>query len=246
MKNRIWLTGDVHHMTMNGHDQKLLIKNGSGYTEVELCAPYLEIANQYGFEPTLFFTGKAILEEGNTIKELMNKYNLFIGGHTFSAYRPNIISRISNKIISSPYINRYSQYLDIKKTQVIIEDNLGIITKKWRNHAYRTDRHTYQILSELGFLQVSNEVNQEKYYEEKVCGDLCSLPIDTLPDHENLLHSTEHEGGLQADEWVRENIKCIQRVMNRKGVATLLLHPLCMYLEDDFNSMERLLSAFSY
>ena len=72
------------------------------------------------------------------------------------------------------------------------------------------------------------------------------MPINTLPDHENLLHSTDHEGGVQADVWVQENIKCIQRVLNKKGVATLLLHPLCMYLEDDFKSMKKLLSALSH
>jgi len=243
MKNRIWLTGDVHHMTMNGHDQKLMSQKGIKTTEVELCEQYLEISNQYGFEPTLFFTGKSVEEEGDKIKELIPKYKFSIGGHTYSAYQPKILSRISSKLYNSPYLTYASQKNDIIKTKKIIKDRLGIEIKFWRNHGYHSDKYTNNILDSLNFKYVSNEINQHNNYEQKIVNNLISRPINTLPDHENMLHSTEHKGGISSDKWISHNIIKVEKIIENKGLANLLLHPLCMFLEDDFNSMVRLLSA---
>ena len=104
MKRSIWLTGDVHHMSMHGSDQVLLKKNGINKTEVELCEPYLEISNHYGFKPTLFFSGKSIKEEVEKVQELVSKYTFSIGGHTYSTYQPIILSKISGSSCPSESI----------------------------------------------------------------------------------------------------------------------------------------------
>ena len=245
MKGRIWLTGDAHHMSMNGTDQILLNKNGFVTTEVELCEPYLEISNQYGFEPTLFFTGKSVAEESHKIKELISKYKFSIGGHTYSAYQPIILSKISKKLVDSPFLNKKFQYNDIKKTSDVIKNRLGVKINYWRNHAYQSDGYTNNILSKEGFTRVSNKVDTKLKSFEKIHDNLYSYPINTLPDHENLPHSTEHKKGMNPSHWVDMNVDYVKNIVKEGGIATLLLHPLCMFLEDEFYFMKKILSTIS-
>jgi ribosomal protein L15E len=143
---------------------------------------------------------------------------------------------------NSPYLFIHNQKKDIIKTKNIIKKKLGINIIHWRNHGYRSDKFTNEILESLNFRYVSNEVNEKKYFEEFILNDLKSRPINTLPDHENLPHSKEHEGGLSPEKWVILNSKKVKEMKKKNGIASLLLHPLCMYLEDDFQYMKKLLS----
>ena len=242
MKRSIWLTGDVHHMSMHGSDQVL---NGINKTEVELCEPYLEISNHYGFKPTLFFSGKSIKEEVEKVQELVSKYTFSIGGHTYSTYQPIILSKISRKLFNSPYFLKWFQKNDINKTSDIIENQLDYKIKYWRNHAYQSDVHTNQILSKKGFTRVSNEVDLKVINYKKIYKRLDSYPINTLPDHENLPHSTEHEYQIDPYVWVEKNVEYVKNILNNDGTATLLLHPLCMFLENNFSFMKELLSKIA-
>ena len=245
MKNSIWLTGDVHHMSMNGTDHILLNKNSIKTTEVDLCEPYLEISNQYGFKPTLFFSGKSVEQESDKIQKLLSKYKFCIGGHTYSTYQPILFSKISKKLFGSPYYSRRIQYNDIKKTRDIIINKLGVKINYWRNHAYLSDRYTNNILSKEGFTRVSNKVDTKLKSIEKIHDNLYSYPINTLPDHENLPHSTEHKKGMNPSHWVDMNVDYVKNIVKEGGIATLLLHPLCMFLEDEFYFMKKMLSTIS-
>jgi hypothetical protein len=71
---------------------------------------------------------------------------------------------------------------------------------------------------------------------------LFSYPINTLPDHENLIHSDECQGGIHVSKWVDKNINYVKNIKKKNGTATLLLHPLCMFLENEFYYMKKLLS----
>ena len=245
MSSKIWLTGDVHHMTMNGTDQKLLRRANEFVTEVDLCERYLEIANNFGFSPTLFFTGKSIEEEGNKVRELLGKYKFSVGGHTYSTYQPILFSKISKKLFGSPYYSKRIQYNDIKITRDIITNNLDVKINYWRNHAYLSDRHTNNILSKEGFTRVSNKVDIKLKSIESIHDNLYSYPINTLPDHENLPHSTEHKKGMNPSHWVDMNVDYVKNIVKEGGIATLLLHPLCMFLEDEFYFMKKMLSTIS-
>ena len=123
----------------------------------------------------------------------------------------------------------------------IIKKRIGVDIIYWRNHGYRSDKNTNKILDSLNFKYVSNDVNQQSYYEEIKLNNLISRPINTFPDHENLHHSSEHKGGINPDEWVSLNTINIKKIIKDKGLATLLLHPLCMYLENEFTYMKKLL-----
>ena len=175
----------------------------------------------------------------------MNKYKFCIGGHTFSAYQPILLSKINKKIFKSVYRSAKHQYGDIKKTSDTIFDKLGVKIEYWRNHAYQSNESTNKILIDLGFTRVSNEVDIKKLSVEKLGNSMYSYPINTLPDHENLPHSTEHVGGMELFNWTQINTNIVEKILKKNGVATLLLHPLCMYLENKFSNMEKLLSNIS-
>ena len=80
---------------------------------------------------------------------------------------------------------------------------------------------------------------------EKIHDILYSYPINTLPDHENLPHSTEHKKGMNPSHWVDMNVDYVKNIVKEGGIATLLLHPLCMFLEDEFYFMKKILSTIS-
>ena len=230
-------------MSMREYDQEILRTISNTLTEVELCEQYLQIANRYEFAPTLFFTGKCVLEEAAKIKKLMNTFDFTLGGHTYSAYQPKLLSRISKKVTGFVYPLKSIQKHDIRKTISIFEKHLSIRIKHWRNHCYYTNEDTYGLLSDEGIECVSNEVAMERYFPEQLNNNITSFPINTMPDHENLLHSPEHRGGLNPDDWVKENTKLVRNIVSHGGEATLLIHPLCMFLEDNFSAMKSLLNS---
>lgn len=239
LKQKIIFTADIHNMTMKGGDQKLI--KDDNITEVKLCYTFLEVMNKYGFKPILFFTGKSILEELDDIKYLMKNYNFYIGGHTYNAYKPKIIFRSFYRLFKTFYPLKFIQDLDIKITKKIFLNKLNVEIIYWRNHAYFHDKNTNDLLKNNGFELVSNIVDLQ-YYIPKKKNNLVLLPINTFPDHEYLDHSTDHSSNWTLDHWYKANLIQINKILSKKGLATLLTHPLCIYLEDNFNSFDEFVS----
>ena len=238
----VWLTADIHHMSMRGSDQALL----SSETEVECCSPYLEIANEYGIIPTLFLTGKVVKEEGKKIRKLQNEYAFEIGGHTYRAFKPRLLYGICNHLLGLRNGPRFLQRRDIRLTRKVIGDILGVLVLAWRDHAYRHDKNTYSLLAELGFKVVSDEVNGKKYSPQKAGNGLYSFSINVTPDHENLIHSEHNTTGYSVCEWLDKIKNEIKVVDEKNGVATLLVHPACMAIEDNFKTFEVLCEFISH
>ena len=120
---KIIFTGDIHNMSMDGSDQKQALKINSGVTEVNTCEEYLRILNKYDFKPILFFTARCVIEEGNKIKSLMNKYNFFIGGHTYNAYKPKLLFRSFYRLFKTYYPLKIIQDFDIKISKKYLGTN---------------------------------------------------------------------------------------------------------------------------
>lgn len=244
LNKKIILTGDIHHMSMNGFDQKIFSHNQYS-SEVELCEPYLEISNTHNFIPVLFFTGMSIKKEYEKINILKSKYDFVIGGHTYSAYRPKLFHKTINKLFKSQFISRRHQENDILKTRNAAIKFLNTNILHWRNHAYCQDDNTVEILDRLEFEFISNDVDLKKFFPEKLGKTLTSFPINTIPDHENLPHSVDHSGGYDINDWSEKNIDIVKKIINLGGVATILAHPLCMYLEDSFHVFNIFLKKLS-
>ena len=93
----VCVTGDVHQRSYRGTDTPF-----SPFSEVELAIKYANIAARYGIHITLFFTGKACLEEPSDVKRIADMPHCEIGGHTFAAFR-DPWSRIYKKLLGTPW-----------------------------------------------------------------------------------------------------------------------------------------------
>ena len=254
----ICLTGDVHHMSLHTTGQQYL---GSGLTEIITGIEYLKIAKRYSVKVTLFLTGKSIIEEPENVKKLSQFENVEIGGHTFSANRPKWLYK-GFKLLGVKNGPKFYQRRDIEKTIKLIKDVTGKNCISWRNHAYWEDKNTIPLLEKTGIKCVSNEVSPNLLWPRKIGnGSIISVPINVMPDHEHIYHgertkelistldlSHQPFGAKQytINEWFEEVKKQIVNILKKGGIATILAHPICMKVSDDFVTFEKLCEFLSH
>lgn len=107
----IFLTGDVHNMSLNVRHQSYLPQ-----TELVAAEKYLSIAEAFGINVTLFISGKSLVEEPWNAENLLKHSNLEIGGHTWDSFARKKIHRISTWIYGTQYGPKFYQDWDIQKT----------------------------------------------------------------------------------------------------------------------------------
>jgi peptidoglycan/xylan/chitin deacetylase (PgdA/CDA1 family) len=247
----ICLTGDVHHE---------LGAPGQAYfegSEPKLARIYAGIAEKHGIKVTLFITGKAFVEDEESVLELSEYENVEIGGHTWSAFRSLPLHNLFKLVGGSVYGPRFYQRRDIRKTLDIINEKTGERAVSWRTHAYGSNQTTIELLEEEGIKVVSDEVSNRKLGPKKLGKGLISLPINVMPDHEHLYYGARTEERVKraidsgwSDAFTSESFtvgayfriikRQIEKIESKSGVATLLLHPFTMKVCDDFKTFERL------
>jgi peptidoglycan/xylan/chitin deacetylase (PgdA/CDA1 family) len=239
----ICLTGDVHHHSYRGIDTWY-----SPFSEARLAIRYGEIAARYGVKVTLFITGKSCRQEPALIAELGRMPNCELGGHTYCAFRSPLhwLWRRLGFGITGPV---FFQARDIDKTVRAIHRLTGRRISVWRNHAYRHDQHTYALLADAGINIVSDHISPRATAPERFSERLLSLPINTLADHEHLLHGkylpgrTRPErlaGRIGIHEWLENTQETVRTIEDLGGIATILAHPLCMDVADGMQTFEEL------
>lgn len=245
----ICLTGDVHHHSYRGVDTWY-----SPYSESRLALRYCDIAARHGVKATLFITGKACRQEPALIAELSRMPNCELGGHTYCAFRSPmhwLWKRIGFGVTGPLFF----QTRDIAKTVRAIERLTGKRIRVWRNHAYRHDQHTYTLLASAGIDIVSDHVSATATAPERFSEMLLSLPINTAPDHEHLLHGkylpgrTTPErlaGRLSIYDWLETVQDKVRAIEAHGGIATILAHPLCMDVADGMQTFEELCRFLSH
>jgi hypothetical protein len=141
---------------------------------------------------------------------------------------------------------------EIRKTVAAIESATGVRIRAWRDHAYRHDRNTVPLLGAEDIAFLSDAVDPSARVPRLVGanGAVLSVPINVLPDHENIRHlppraGREAPGTLSAAEWAARAIDQAGAIVARGGVATILAHPTCMSLSDDFASFRALCAALA-
>jgi len=248
----VCITGDVHHMSLGTRDQEYMDR-----TEVEVAIEYAEIAAEHDVPVTLFCTGKCAVEEPDRIRELAAMENVEIGGHNFYAFDTPVhkgwraLEKLTGGRVGSWNGPWRFQSWEIGKTIAAFEE-LGIEITSWRDHAYRHDRHTAALLADRGITHLSDAVGPDK----RVRGEdgLTVVPINTPPDHEHVYHAFRQsdseavrtfEGPFGAEsmnpadwaEWVLEHVDSI------RDIATILGHPACLWLADEFETFADLCKA---
>ena len=178
----IFLTGDVHNMSLNVKHQQLL-----GATELIAADRYAKIAAEYGVRVTLFVSGRASVEEPDNFESLVKCQNVEIGGHTWDSFRHKRLHQVCTILYGSPLGPRWSQDRDIAKTIATIRKCTGKQILSWRSHTYANDRHTNDLLTRHGVKIVSNEAGPDTDIK-RVSETLTSVPVNVMPDHEYVYH----------------------------------------------------------
>lgn len=239
----ICLTGNIRHRSYRSVDRRY-----SKRTEVQSALRYCDIAAQHNVKATIFITGKACLEERDSVADLGRLANSEIGGHTYCAFqsiRHWLSKHLGGSVLGSAAMQRH----DIARTIAAIQDVTGKRITAWRNHDSLYNVRTYPLLGACGIRVVSDRLTEHSTAVERVSQELLSLPINTLPDHEYLLHGryttgrtgfAQLQGRRTIQEW-RETVEHqVQTIEQLGGIATIVAHPLCMDIADGMHAFEQL------
>ena len=239
------LTGDVHQFIPSADRGHAL------ETESELAVEYARIAERHGLKVTLFFTGRALQADATHARPLLSMENVEIGGHGWDAFMPRWLYRPLGRLSGSPHGYAWWQGALIKRTCAVVERFAGRPARSWRNHAYVNDAHTARLLADAGIVAWSDEVDLGRTRPYLHDAGLVVLPMNTLPDHENLYHgdrTPETLGdtpSLYPAEWRARVLDAVDAVLANGGVATILAHPLCMKVADGWETFEALCAGLA-
>jgi len=263
----ICLTGDIHHSSLKTKEQKFL---SNQETEVKITLRFLKIIEKYGIKVTFFITGKTFDEEWDDLKDIVSSKLVEVGGHTYNGIPAGQLYKMWCRITkgytpthSPNYGTPFKQKIDIKRTLDIVKRKTGSDLISWRSHGYIHDNNTYRILFNIGVKLVSDQISASILYPYKIKDGLISVPINVIPDHDHIYHAHRNvsfvekakASGYGKDDfgidsydvktWGEIVKKQVAEIDSKNGLATILMHPLCMYLSDEFKTAEQLLKFLS-
>jgi peptidoglycan/xylan/chitin deacetylase (PgdA/CDA1 family) len=239
-------------MTMRTPDQPFL--RG---TEAEAALTYAKICERFGIPVTLFVTGKLIAEDEKAIRALAQMENVELAGHGYDGFRPLWAYKFSGRFFGLKNGPRFWQRRQISMTLQLLHSLTGVQTLSWRNHALRYDKHTASILVEQG-IKIWSDFTSEDSFRPYLSSGLVCVPINTLMDHDNMIHGIRNKevlikeaqkGVIRAEDvcsvegWFERILGQVNKVLGLGGLATILAHPGCMELADNFGTFERLCCA---
>lgn len=242
------LTGDVHQWIDSADRQY------ANETESALALEYARIAGRHGLKVTLFLTGRAVIEDEATVRTLLEEENVEAGGHGWDSFRPEWRYRVSSKLLGSPHGIGAMQARMVRRTCRNIERVTEQRVLSWRNHAYWFDSRTARVLADAGIRVWSDEVDPGRVGPYRHGTGVTVLPINTTPDHEHVYHGGQTIETVPAarrpsyaapQTWREGVLQQVESIRARGGVATILAHPLCMKVADDWRTFERLCSSLS-
>jgi peptidoglycan/xylan/chitin deacetylase (PgdA/CDA1 family) len=239
------LTGDVHQRIASSD------RRHATESEARLSVEYARIAARQGVKVTLFVTGLALRESPDDARPLRSLETVEIGGHGWDAFKPGWLYRPLAKASGSPHGFRRWQRRGIRRTCAAVAKITGTAPRSWRNHAYLHDESTPGLLAEAGVVAWSDVVDPTRSRPYVHESGVVVLPLNTTPDHENLYHGdrtpTTVRGApsLQPHEWVRRVLVETELIVNAGGTATILAHPLCMKVADNWESFDALCSGLA-
>ena len=250
----ICLTADLHHMSLGTGNQE-----HSDKTEMALAWEFVKMMEKRNIKGSFFITGRAFKEEWDEVKPIAMSPNIELGGHTFEAFKPEILHRIWKKLTGNyngPYLY---QYWDTKRTIDIIYKMTGIRIKIWRNHMYMHGANTEKVLQKLGIKICSDGVKKDNFTLIEEPERMCNLPINILPDHEHLIHAERtpewiawwqkrynwsDDFGSESyyiKEWTDIVLAQLKANESKGLLSVVIIHPITMYLADGFTEVQRIL-----
>lgn len=195
----IFLTGDVHHQSLDTLDQAHL----SG-TEIKTARKYARIAGRYGVDITLFVSGKTVAETPDVVREVAAHGHVELGGHNWDCFEHSSLHYLSELLLGTHYGPPRYQRWDVRRTLDIVECCTGRRPETWRSHAFIEDDNTHGVLANAGVRVVSNTVAPGRPIEPVGTG-LRSLPVNTLPDHSHVYHGHFNREYIRRQHRIIEN-----------------------------------------
>lgn len=253
----ICLSSDIHHSALNTGNQQ-----HSDISEAQTACLFADLLSDYGVKATYFMSGKLFDDELAAIQTILTNPLIEIGGHNWDCFEPELWHRISKKIFGSYNGPAWYQRRDALKTIEIIRQSTGRQIVSWRNHMYMHGPFTEQVLSECGIQICSDGVRRQARPQVDKTG-LVLFPLNVIPDHEHLYHAE------RTPEWVENWVKryhwsddfgsesydietwtemVMQQLQANEAqglISNLILHPITMYLADNFASARRILEYIS-
>lgn len=251
----ICLTGDIHHMSLGTGNQA-----HCDITEVDVARRYLDMLKEAGVNVTLFITGKCFAEEWETTRFLCETPLVEVGGHNYSAFKPELWHRVSKKITGSYNGPAWYQRRDAVKTIDIIRNKTGRTIRCWRNHMYMHGPFTETVLAGCGIGVCSDGVVRDSKGPSRHATGLLNFPLNVMPDHEHLYHAertpewVEHwvkrynwsdDYGPQSyhiEEWTDRVLEELKQHEEHCIVSNMIIHPITLYLCDRLASFQRILA----
>ena len=264
----ICLTGDVHHDGLRTNEQLFLAPRK--ISEVAITLDYVRLCEKYNVKCTLYVTGRTLADQWDAFRPAAESPLVEVGGHTYgglpTGYWEMFKARLMGKVVCSHASSPGSfarQRRDVDQMMNIAHRRLNKSIISWRSHGLVRDRHTYGILAEAGIKYISDDLIWHKPFPELLPEGLISHPMNVIMDHDHIYHAhrtpeyvakqklnwTFHDDPTKEsypiEEWGEIVTKQVVAIEQKGGLATVLMHPLCMYVADEFKTMGKLLKLFS-
>jgi len=263
----ICLTGDIHHLSLRINEHAFL---PAGQSEVGIAVRYLRLVEEAGVKVTFYVTGRTLEEEWEEFRPLADSPRVEIGGHTYGGLPRSPWSALRSRLSGLPTVShtishgsRASQLRDVRRMLEVVRRRTGRQVLSWRSHGLVRDRHTEPILALCGVRCISDELSWDKLLPERTPAGLVSHPINVIMDHDHLYHAHRTpeyvrrqqqrwtlpqdptRESYRIEEWGQLVLRQVSAIEARGGLATVLMHPLCMFTADGFRTARRLLEAFA-
>jgi peptidoglycan/xylan/chitin deacetylase (PgdA/CDA1 family) len=232
------LTGDVHHWISSAD------RRHTNESETAISVQYARIAARFGLKVTLFFTGRALRDDAADAQALLSMDTVEIAGHGWDAFTPRWLYGPLRRLSGSPHGYAAWQRHNIARTRAVLERFSGEPIRSWRNHGYVHDVDTPRLLAEAGVVTWSDYIDRARLHPYRHQSGVVVLPVNTLPDHENMYHGDRTVATLGAvpaldpSAWCASVLEDVELVVAQGGVATILAHPMCMKVVDDWATFE--------
>lgn len=251
----ICLSADIHHSSLKTGNQQ-----HSDLPEAVTAVRFAGLLREYGVKATYFISGKTFAEEGELIAPLAQESLIEIGGHNWDCFGPELWHRFWNKATGSYNGPAWYQRRDAEKTIAIIQAHTGQRIVSWRNHMYMHGPQTENVLASCGIRICSDGVRRLSTGPERHPSGLLNFPLNIIPDHEHLYHAertpewVEHwvkryrwsddfgSESYDIETWTELVLEQLRANEARGVISNLILHPITMYLCDEFRSARRLLA----
>ncbi|MFH1478069.1 MAG: hypothetical protein ABIH24_11355 [Verrucomicrobiota bacterium] len=262
----ICLTGDVHHDSLKTSEQ-VFVKSRN-LSEVKIAVAYVQLCGQYKIKSTLYVTGRTLADQWAEFSPAAVSPLVEIGGHSYGGFPAGYWEKLKARLAGRATCSHASspgsftdQKRDVVRMMKIARRRLGKPIVSWRSHGLVRDRHTNAILAEAGIKFISDELDWRKIFPERLPEGLVSHPMNVIMDHDHVFHAHRTPeyvrrqgrpfpndpaaGSYSIEEWGALVEKQVLAIEQKNGLATVLMHPLCMFTADGFKTMEKLLKMFS-